>query len=141
MLGARPQADSVAQRLRPAAALSLVCYAVGLPLTFLAILLKHRKPIFEDQKLRVASLGGTEATNPYFHVRTRYQALYRYEDPEVHPVFDTQGVGHGIDRMVLCRHAVSDEVALCRYLRSRVFALTIAFLEVTAQHVLGLPWL
>lgn len=65
------------ERLRPAAVLSLVCYAVGLPVTFMVILVKHRREIAKDQALRVADLGATEATNPYFHIRTRYQELYR----------------------------------------------------------------
>jgi hypothetical protein len=68
----------VAEQLRPAAALSLVVYAVGLPAAFLTILLKHRKSICADQALRVAGQGATEATNPYFHIRTRYQELYRW---------------------------------------------------------------
>jgi hypothetical protein len=73
------QPGSVAKRLRPAAALSLVCYAVGLPLSFLVILIKHRKSILEDQAMRVVGQGATEATNPYFHIRTRYQELYRWD--------------------------------------------------------------
>ncbi len=67
----------MAERLRPAAALSLVCYAVGLPVAFLTILLKHRPHICKDQALRTVGQGATEATNPYFHIRTRYQELYR----------------------------------------------------------------
>ena len=66
------------ERLRPAATLSLVCYTVGLPVGFLCILAKHRRSIFKDQSMRVAGQGDTEATNPYFHIRTRYQELYRY---------------------------------------------------------------
>jgi hypothetical protein len=68
----------VVERLRPAATLSLVCYTVGLPVGFLCILAKHRRSIFKDQSMRVAGQGDTEATNPYFHIRTRYQELYRY---------------------------------------------------------------
>ena len=59
-----PQAGGVQERLKPAAALSLAGYAVGLPLTFLVLLVKHRQSIIADQALKVAGLGGTEATNP-----------------------------------------------------------------------------
>ncbi len=65
------------ERLKPAAALSLVGYAVGLPLTFLVLLVKHRASIVADQALRVAGQGSTEATNPYFHIRMQFQELYR----------------------------------------------------------------
>ncbi len=54
-----------------------MCYAVGLPVAFLCILTKHRRSISKDQSMRVAGQGDTEATNPYFHIRTRYQELYR----------------------------------------------------------------
>jgi hypothetical protein len=72
-----PQAGGVHERLKPAAALSLVGYAVGLPLAFLVLLVKHRASIIADQALRVAGQGGTEATNPYFHIRMQFQELYR----------------------------------------------------------------
>ncbi len=72
------QPGSVAERLRPAAALSLGVYAVGLPTAFLVILIKHRRSIVVDQGMRVAGQGATEASNPYFHIRTRYQELYRW---------------------------------------------------------------
>ncbi len=65
------------ERLKPAAALSLAGYAVGLPLTFLVLLVKHRQSILADQALKVSGQGGTEATNPYFHVRMQFQELYR----------------------------------------------------------------
>ena len=71
------QAGGVQERLKPAAALSLVGYAVGLPLTFLVLLVKHRASIVADQALRVAGQGSTEATNPYFHIRMQFQELYR----------------------------------------------------------------
>jgi hypothetical protein len=38
---------------------------------------RHRASLHADQAMRVAGQGGTEATNPYFHIRTRYQELYR----------------------------------------------------------------
>jgi hypothetical protein len=78
LLGAgHAQAGGVHERLKPAAALSLVVYAFGLPLSFLVVLTKHHATIHADQALRVAGQGGTEATNPYFHIRTRFQELYR----------------------------------------------------------------
>jgi hypothetical protein len=67
----------VQERLKPAAALSLLGYAVGLPLSFLVLLVKHRESIIADQALKVTGQGGTEATNPYFHIRMRFQELYR----------------------------------------------------------------
>ncbi len=74
------QAGGVQMRLKPAAALSLAGYAVGLPLTFLLLLVRHRGSILADQALKVAGLGGTEATNPYFHIRMQFQELYRCGD-------------------------------------------------------------
>ena len=71
------QAGGVQERLKPAAVLSLLGYTVGLPLTFLVLLVKHRQSIGADQALRVAGQGGTEATNPYFHIRMQFQELYR----------------------------------------------------------------
>ena len=65
--------------MQPAAALSLLIYAAGLPLGFLFILVKHRVSIRADQALRAVGQGTAEATNPYFHIRTRYQELYRFE--------------------------------------------------------------
>ncbi len=71
------QAGGVQERLKPAAVLSLLGYAVGLPVAFLYILVKHRASIHADQALKVAGSGGTAATNPHFHIRTRFQELYR----------------------------------------------------------------
>jgi hypothetical protein len=63
---------------KPAAALSIVVYTIGLPVSFLAILLRHRAAIFADQTLRMANEGATPETNPNFHIRRRYQELYRF---------------------------------------------------------------
>ncbi len=65
------------ERLRPAAVLSLLGYAVGLPVAFLVVLWRHRQSIIADQVLKVAGKGGSEATNPYFHIRMQFQELYR----------------------------------------------------------------
>jgi hypothetical protein len=67
----------VHERLKPAAVLSLLGYAVGLPLGFLVVLVRHRESIIADQALKAVGQGGTEATNPYYSIRTRYQELYR----------------------------------------------------------------
>jgi hypothetical protein len=74
---ARTQVGGAQESLKPAAAVSLVVYTLGLPLSFLVILLKHRHAIRADQKLRVGNQGNSEATNPNFHIRRRYQELYR----------------------------------------------------------------
>jgi hypothetical protein len=71
------QAGSVQEALKPAAALSIVVYTLGLPVAFLTILIRHRGAIHADQTLRVANEGESEATNPNFHIRRRYQELYR----------------------------------------------------------------
>jgi hypothetical protein len=71
------QAGGVQERLKPSAVLSLLGYAVGLPMTFIVLLVKHRESILADQALKVAGQGGTEATNPYFHIRMQFQELYR----------------------------------------------------------------
>jgi hypothetical protein len=71
------QAGGVQEALKPAAALSIVVYTLGLPAAFLTILVRHRGAIYADQTLRVGNQGATEATNPNFHIRRRYQELYR----------------------------------------------------------------
>jgi hypothetical protein len=76
------QAGSVQQSLKPAAIGSIVVYTVGLPLAFLLILVRHRHAIQADQALRVANEGNTEATNPHFYIRLRYQELYSMFQPE-----------------------------------------------------------
>jgi hypothetical protein len=75
--GSPLQVGGVQESLKPAAALSIVVYMVGLPVTFFAILLKYRVGIRADQTLRVASDGNTAASNPNLHIRKRYQELYR----------------------------------------------------------------
>ncbi len=45
------QPGGVQNSLKPAAILSLVVYTVGLPATFLFILVRHRRAIFMDQVL------------------------------------------------------------------------------------------
>jgi hypothetical protein len=84
------QAGGTQESLKPAAILSFVCYTLGLPLAFLTILLRHRVAIRADQTLRLANDGGSEATNPNFHIRRRYQELYRWGvtgDPPHHSCF------------------------------------------------------
>ena len=71
------QPGGIQESLKPAAALSIVVYTIGLPVTFLGILLRHRHAIFADQTLRMANEGATPASNPNFHIRRRYQELYR----------------------------------------------------------------
>ncbi len=71
------QAGGIQESLKPAAAVSLVVYTLGLPLSFLVILVKHRRAIQADQALRVANKGNDETTNPNFYIRRRYQELYR----------------------------------------------------------------
>jgi hypothetical protein len=71
------QPGGAQEALKPAAALSIVVYTVGLPTSFLVILVRHRHAIHADQTLRMANQGGSDATNPNFHIRRRYQELYR----------------------------------------------------------------
>jgi hypothetical protein len=63
--------------MKPAATVSMILYAFGMPLVFLIILFRHRASIVRDQTLRMRGQGGT-ASNPDFSIRTRYQELYRY---------------------------------------------------------------
>ncbi len=71
------QAGGVQEALKPAAAFSIVVYTLGLPAAFLTILIRHRDAIYADQTLRMANQGASDATNPNFHIRRRYQELYR----------------------------------------------------------------
>ncbi len=73
----QPQPGGVQESLKPAAIASLVLYSAGLPATFLFILLRHRVAIRIDQALRLANDGATRDSNPHFHIRQRYQNLYR----------------------------------------------------------------
>ncbi len=71
------QPGGVQEALKPVAALSIVGYTLGLPAAFFFILVKHRHVIVADQTLRMANDGFSESTNPNFHIRRRYQELYR----------------------------------------------------------------
>lgn len=64
------------EKMKPAAAVALVVYAVGIPLAFLYLLVRHRVGIKADQVLKLQGLGNTSATNPNFHIRRRLQKLY-----------------------------------------------------------------
>lgn len=70
------------QRLKPAAAVSLVLYAAGIPCVFLALLVIHRDRVVRDQVLKVQGLGSTVATNADFPIRRRFQKLYNIFRPE-----------------------------------------------------------
>lgn len=70
--------------MKPAAVLSLIGYTIGLPTAFLCILVRFRREIQEDQRLRVANRGGSEATNANFHIRRRFQELYSLFRPELY---------------------------------------------------------
>ncbi len=70
------QAGGVQQRMKPAAALSLVVYAAGIPLAYFYLLVKHRSAIVADQVLKLQGLGNTKTSNPNFHIRRRLQKLY-----------------------------------------------------------------
>ncbi len=59
------------------AVLSLVLYTIGIPGVFLGVLVRHGAAIKRDQVMRAANQGGTEASNPSFFIRQRYQELYR----------------------------------------------------------------
>jgi hypothetical protein len=55
---------------------SMVFYAIGMPLVFAYILFSNRSAIQADQELRMRGIGNTRTTNPFFHIRQRYQKLY-----------------------------------------------------------------
>jgi hypothetical protein len=69
-------------RLRGPAALSLALYAVGIPCFFLVVLLKHGRSIRLDQRMFVAGKGNSPASNPVFHIRSRYKEIYSLFRPE-----------------------------------------------------------
>lgn len=70
------QAHGTQASMKPAAILSLLLYTAGLPLSFLAILVRYRSQISADQSLRQRNLGDSPATNPNFYIRLRFQELY-----------------------------------------------------------------
>ena len=63
--------------MKPWGYASLMCYTIGLPVTFAGILFYHRTEIRADQVLRAKDRGNTAITNPNFDIRQRYQELYR----------------------------------------------------------------
>ena len=69
------QRGGVQASMVPPAIASLVVFTVGAPVAFLAILLFHAKAVQQDQCMRMLNQGGTEAANPNFHVRARFQEL------------------------------------------------------------------
>jgi hypothetical protein len=76
------QPGGVQQSMVPMATLSLVGYTVCIPLLFLTILVRHgaandKPAIRHDQTLRAVNQGSSEASNPFYHIRQRYQELYR----------------------------------------------------------------
>lgn len=75
---------SVQQTLVPPAILSLLVYTIGIPMTFLAILVIHGPAIKLDQTMRAANQGGTEASNPEYYIRKRYQELYSLFRPDMY---------------------------------------------------------
>jgi hypothetical protein len=77
------QPGGTQESLKPVAALSLVVFTAGLPASFLFALLRHRHAIVADQKLREVHAGDSPDTNPNFHIRTRFQELYRCVVPIV----------------------------------------------------------
>jgi hypothetical protein len=68
--------DPQYRRLLPWGVVCMVVYGVGIPALFAYILYKNRVSIKGDQSLRAVGLGFSEASNPYFNVRKRYQKLY-----------------------------------------------------------------
>ena len=62
--------------MRPYAFLSMVFYTFGFPIVFAVILYRYRNEIRADQELRMRGTGNSRATNPYFHIRQRFQKLY-----------------------------------------------------------------
>jgi hypothetical protein len=65
--------------MKPWGYLSIFVYTIGLPSLFAGILYHNREGIIADQQLREKSRGITRETNPHFHIRMRYQELYRFE--------------------------------------------------------------
>jgi hypothetical protein len=66
-------------KLRPLAITSMVLHALGVPLVFAFILYHFRREISEDQLLRQQGTGNSRSTNPNYHIRQRFQKLYRFE--------------------------------------------------------------
>ena len=56
-------------RMRVVAAITIVLYIVGLPVSFLVFLWTHWAAVGVDQRLRQRGEGDTALTNPYIKVR------------------------------------------------------------------------
>lgn len=73
------QAGGTQELMKPWAALSLALFTVGLPLSFFIIMYRFRNEIYADQRLRERNVGNSPTTNPNFHVRKRFEEMYRCE--------------------------------------------------------------
>jgi hypothetical protein len=61
--------------MKPAGALALVLYAIGIPAVFLAVLVKYRTGIKEDQRMKLKGQGNSASSNPHYGIRRRFQKL------------------------------------------------------------------
>jgi hypothetical protein len=75
----RVQPGGVQERMKPWGYASMVVYTMGLPVLFTWLLYQHREGIRADQQLRAQNRGLSRESNPHFHLRMRYQELYRFE--------------------------------------------------------------
>ena len=55
---------------------SAILYSLGIPCVFGVVLFLHQREIVEDQRLLVRGTGGSAQSNPYFHIRQRFNQLY-----------------------------------------------------------------
>ncbi len=85
IVAAKPSQCDIAQpgglqeQMKPWGYLSMVVYTIGLPILFAWILYHNQEGIIADQQLREKCRGITRETNPHFHIRMRYQELYRFK--------------------------------------------------------------
>ena len=79
------QPGGLQDQLGPAAISSIVFYGLGVPAMFFGLLFRHRRAIVTDLTLMLREEGGTASTNPVFHIRKRYQELYRCVPPSRRP--------------------------------------------------------
>ena len=68
-------------QLVPYAICSVIFYVVGIPLTFLCVVLMKRKDVIRDQWLYMHSMGHVKESNPLWFFRSRYNKLYRNFHP------------------------------------------------------------
>jgi hypothetical protein len=70
-------------RMRAVGAVTIVVFALGLPITLAVVLARNWARVQLDQELRERGEGNSPLTNPHFHFRRRFRKVYEDYRPAV----------------------------------------------------------